>query len=69
MISVVMKIGSGKKAMSGGLLDGKYEFAHFHYHWGAKGSGSEDKIGGRSFALELHIEFLKNQYLDSGKLH
>lgn len=52
-----------KPTISGGPLDAKYVFAQLHFHWGVDDTcGSEDKIDGKSFPLELHIVFYKEQY-------
>lgn len=50
--------------ISGGpLLNSEYVFAQLHFHWGSDDTcGSEDKIDGKSFPLELHIVFYKKEY-------
>lgn len=36
-----------KPSISGGPLNGEYEFAQFHFHWGSDDlHGSEDEIDG-----------------------
>lgn len=40
-----------------------YEFAQLHFHWGANDTvGSENKIDGKSYTLELHMVFFKQVY-------
>lgn len=52
-----------KPSISGGPLDGDYEFAQFHFHWGDNDTfGSEDLIDGRSFPMELHMVFFNKRY-------
>lgn len=52
--------------LSGGPLNGVYEFAQLHFHWGNNDThGSEDEIDGKSYAMELHLVFFKQEYLDS----
>lgn len=60
----MMKIESAKMpTLFGGPLNGIYKFEQLHYHWGANDSvGSEDKIDGKSFPLELHMVFFKEEY-------
>lgn len=56
-----------KPTISGGPLQGEYEFAQFHFHWGDNDTfGSEDLIDGRSFPMELHMVFFNKQY---GNVH
>lgn len=57
MITIESQI---KPTISGGPLDGDYEFAQFHFHWGDNDTfGSEDLIDGRSFPMELHMVFFQ----------
>lgn len=52
--------------ISGGPLQGVYEFSQFHFHWGDNDTfGSEDHIDGKSFSMELHMVFYKKVYRDS----
>lgn len=52
--------------VSGGPLNGIYEFAQLHFHWGGNDTmGSEDRIDDRSFPMELHMVFYKKQYRNS----
>lgn len=47
----------------GGPLDGDYIFSQMHFHWGDNDTfGSEDKINHRSFPMELHMVFFKEEY-------
>ncbi|KAJ6646135.1 Carbonic anhydrase 6 [Pseudolycoriella hygida] len=64
--TAMMKIeGNVKPTITGGPLTGEYKFEQLHFHWGANDSmGSEDKIDGKSFPLELHIVFSKIDYLN-----
>ncbi|CAO1367188.1 unnamed protein product [Diamesa serratosioi] len=49
--------------IEGGPIDGSYEFAQLHFHWGGNDSyGSEDLILGKSFPMELHMVFYKKEY-------
>lgn len=49
--------------VSGGPLTDLYEFTQMHFHWGNNDSlGSENKIEGRSFPMELHMVFSKKDY-------
>lgn len=55
-----------KPTISGGPLNGVYEFAQLHYHWGDDDThGSEDEVDGKSYPMELHLVFFKQEYLDS----
>ncbi|XP_037296587.1 carbonic anhydrase 7 isoform X2 [Manduca sexta] len=47
----------------GGPLEGDYVFSQMHFHWGDNDTfGSEDKINHRSFPMELHMVFFKEEY-------
>ncbi|CAD0197105.1 unnamed protein product [Chrysodeixis includens] len=47
----------------GGPLDSDYIFSQMHFHWGDNDTfGSEDKINHRSFPMELHMVFYKEEY-------
>lgn len=47
----------------GGPLDSDYIFSQMHFHWGDNDTfGSEDKINHRSFPMELHMVFFKEEY-------
>ncbi|XP_048007287.1 putative carbonic anhydrase 3 [Leguminivora glycinivorella] len=47
----------------GGPLEGDYIFSQMHFHWGDNDTfGSEDKINHRSFPMELHMVFYKDEY-------
>nr|CAH0111982.1 unnamed protein product [Daphnia galeata] len=41
--------------ISGGGLDGPYQFAQMHFHWGEAEFGSEHKINRKQYAAEVHI--------------
>lgn len=50
-------------SISGGPLNGVYDFAQLHFHWGDNDTyGSEDLIEGRSYPMELHAVFYKVDY-------
>jgi carbonic anhydrase len=49
--------------LEGGPLNGVYEFAQFHFHWGDNDTlGSENLLGSKSFAMELHVVMYKKIY-------
>lgn len=55
-----------KPILSGGPLDGPYEFAQLHFHWGSDDTiGSEDEIDGKTYPMEMHFVFFKKEYLNS----
>lgn len=55
-----------KPILSGGPLNGEYEFAQLHFHWGDDDNhGSEDEIDGKSYPMEIHFVFFKKEYLNS----
>lgn len=55
-----------KPTVSGGPLNGEYEFAQLHFHWGSNDSrGSEDQLNDKIYPLEMHLVFFKKEYLDS----
>merc|ERR1711953_512240 len=46
--------------VSGGDLDGKYNFAQYHMHWGSdSGKGSEHKVNSKAYPMELHLVHYK----------
>jgi len=52
--------------LSGGPLNGEYQFAQLHFHWGANDSvGSEDEIDGKVYPMEMHLVFFKKEYENS----
>lgn len=52
-----------RPTITGGPLNGVYEFTQLHFHWGDNDTmGSEDLIDGQSFPMELHMVFYKKQY-------
>ena len=49
--------------LSGGPLKGIYVFEQLHFHWGENDfEGSEDLINNRSFPMEMHAVFYKEDY-------
>ena len=43
-------------SIAGAGLPGKFEFAQFHMHWGAKSDrGSEHIVEGKPYPMELHL--------------
>lgn len=52
-----------RPSITGGPLNGVYEFNQLHFHWGDNDTmGSEDLIDGQSFPMELHMVFYKKTY-------
>ena len=52
-----------KFTISGGPLDGEYQFAQLHFHWGSdSGKGSEHTVDGSSFPLEMHMVHTNTKY-------
>ena len=52
-------------SLSGGGLPGEYTFLQFHFHWSQKNiksKGSEHKIDGNAYPLELHMVHSKSEY-------
>ncbi|XP_070160019.1 carbonic anhydrase 2 [Polyergus mexicanus] len=63
--TVMLKINESKTAMlSGGPLGNNvYVFEQLHFHWGENDyEGSEDLINNRSFPMEMHAVFYKENY-------
>ncbi|KAJ8664774.1 hypothetical protein QAD02_006436 [Eretmocerus hayati] len=49
--------------ISGGPLNGPYEFEEVHFHWGNNNHvGSEHTINGRQFSLEMHVVHFRKSY-------
>ena len=49
--------------VTGGGLEGRYNFVQLHFHWGSDSShGSEHLINFRSYAAELHIVHYAQKY-------
>ncbi|PVD31565.1 hypothetical protein C0Q70_06979 [Pomacea canaliculata] len=49
--------------VTGGGLDGPYQVAQFHFHWGSNSSrGSEHEVNERQYPMELHIVTFKVAY-------
>lgn len=50
--------------ITGGPLEGTYQFEQLHFHWGSSNNhGSESQINNRSFSMEIHFVLYKNVYL------
>ena len=46
-----------------GGLNGSYEFAQAHLHWGSKdNAGSEHTIDGKHYPMEMHLVFWNKQF-------
>ncbi|XP_056410632.1 carbonic anhydrase 4-like [Hyla sarda] len=46
-------------SVSGGGLPSTYEAIAFHFHWGNGTSGSEHRLSGKQFPMEMHIVHTK----------
>ncbi|XP_037085141.1 carbonic anhydrase-like [Pollicipes pollicipes] len=54
---------SGSSTISGGPLQGEYELAQYHCHWGRQNErGSEHTVDGRRYAAELHLVHFNKRY-------
>lgn len=54
--------------MSGGGLNGSYEFDQAHLHWGSRNdAGSEHTIDGKHYAMEMHLVFWNKKFENSMK--
>lgn len=52
--------------ITGGPLNGEYEFAQLHFHWGSNDTcGSEDQLNDKVYPIEMHMVFYKKCYGDS----
>ncbi|XP_049271270.1 carbonic anhydrase 1 [Rhipicephalus sanguineus] len=52
-----------KAALTLDGLPGVYKFKQLHFHWGDKSSaGSEHRVDGKSFALEMHLVHINTAY-------
>jgi len=62
--AVQLTLGEGEKLkVSGGFLDGAYELAQFHFHWGSKtAGGSEHTSAGHHHFAEIHLVHFKEEY-------
>jgi len=61
--SVVVELPEKTMKMSGGGLEHTYWAHSFHFHWGLdKMHGTEHKINGNQYALELHIVHYSDEY-------
>lgn len=55
--------GEGAPVLSGGPLDGDYEFLQLHFHWGPDDHlGSEHTVHNVSFPMEMHAVHFKREY-------
>jgi len=53
--------------VSGGDLDGKYNFAQYHMHWGSNSRrGSEHVVNSTAYPMELHLVHYKASLGDFG---
>ncbi|XP_025406686.1 carbonic anhydrase 7-like [Sipha flava] len=46
----------------GPLFDSRYEFKQMHFHWGKGDFGSEHKVNGYQYGMEVHIVHYKKEY-------
>ncbi|XP_050440562.1 carbonic anhydrase 7-like [Adelges cooleyi] len=46
----------------GPLFDDKYEFVQMHFHWGKYDLGSEHKVNGFQYAMEIHMVHFNTAY-------
>ncbi|PVD31564.1 hypothetical protein C0Q70_06978 [Pomacea canaliculata] len=54
LITVVVNVISGKMNVTGGGLDGPYQVAQFHFHWGSNSSrGSEHEVNEKHYPMEV----------------
>jgi len=51
--------------MEGAGLNGKYQLAQFHFHWGEKG-GSEHTVNSHRYPSEIHLVHHKEKFADLG---
>jgi len=60
------KTNHGKEpSISGANLKGTYIAEDLHFHWGSRGTeGSEHRIDGRRFDIEMHIVHRHERYFD-----
>jgi len=50
-------------SLSGGPLEGEYQLAQFHAHWGGENArGSEHTVDGKMFSAELHLVHFNTKY-------
>ncbi|CAD5234089.1 unnamed protein product [Bursaphelenchus xylophilus] len=54
-VQFIPDAGQAIPTVSGGMLDQKYQFVQYHYHWGQHEGGSEHTIGGLRYPAELHL--------------
>lgn len=49
--------------VEGSYLNGKYQFAQLHFHWGANSSrGSEHTFSGTQYPMEMHLVHFNQEY-------
>jgi len=54
---------SGSSSIRGGPLEGEYELAQYHCHWGRENArGSEHTVDGKRYAAELHLVHFNKRY-------
>jgi len=62
-----VNVESDGSSLSGGPLEGKYQLAQFHAHWGGENSrGSEHTVDGKMFSAELHLVHFNTKYGNLG---
>jgi carbonic anhydrase len=50
-------------SISGGPLNAEYQLYQYHFHWGDNATvGSENKLDGHSYPMELHMVFWNMKY-------
>lgn len=60
--TVQVNVQSPDMYIENGGLKGRYKVAQFHYHWGHGHHGSEHKLQGKAYPMELHIVHFKEEY-------
>ncbi|TRY82692.1 hypothetical protein DNTS_007595 [Danionella cerebrum] len=62
--SVVVNLDDSVMSVKGGDLPGLYNSKQFHLHWGNGSSspGSEHRVDGKQYAMELHIVNVHSKY-------
>lgn len=54
---------SGSSSIKGGPLEGEYQLAQYHCHWGRENErGSEHTVDGKRYAAELHLVHFNKKY-------
>ncbi|XP_073257445.1 carbonic anhydrase 7-like [Porites lutea] len=60
---MVVSLGGGDYAVSGGGLDGSYKTVQFHLHWGPdENAGSEHEMDGKAYPAEMHFVSMNTKY-------